>query len=281
MKIIIGIVYVLYISYSIPTIILIIFPVSIDKETEQFIHLTSEDDEFNDFQCFIRSGRKDKMEQFLKGRSVNVLKSKFFIDMRFNERQHKKDVTRDELRRSRAKHQSVENGNIGMDEADGGISQIQMDQLDLKGFNTRMTINALHLAIFSKQIDSLKCLLEHIFEGGLENGKNPVDMIKDLLAEKITLNYHGRCPDSFSFYDRCLHGMNALHLSCHYFSDALELMFDTLQKHRQTCPDISNIVNDKDKTLQFTPLHIAAKKPLVTTARYFYFNHNKGVTIAH
>ena len=265
--------YTYYISYSIPTIILIIFLVSIDKETEMFIHLTSEDDEFNDFQCFIRSGRKDKIEQFLKGRSVNVLKSKFFIDMRFNERQHDKDVTRDELRRSRAKHQSVENGNIGMDEADGCISQIQMDQLDLKGFNTRMTINALHLAIFSKQIDSLKCLLEH--------GKKSVDMIKDLLAEKITLNYHGRCPDSFSFYDRCLHGMNALHLSCHYFSDALELMFDTLQKHRQTCPDISNIVNDKDKTLQFTPLHIAAKKSLVTTARYFLFNHYKGVIITH
>ena len=67
-----------------------------------------------------------------------------------------------------------------MDEADGCISQIQMEQLDLKGFNTRMTINALHLAIFSKQIDSLKCLLEHIFEGGLENGKQPVDMMKDL-----------------------------------------------------------------------------------------------------
>lgn len=264
-----------YLSYSIPKITLKLFFDFVDKETEQFIHLTSEDDEFNDFQCFIRSGHKDRIEQFLKGRSVNVLKSKFFIDMRFNENQRYKDVTRDELRHSSAKYKSVENGNIGMDEADGCISQIQMEQLDLKGFNTRMTINALHLAIFSKQIDSLKCLLEHIFEGELENGKQPVDMIKDLLAEKIMLNYHGRRPDSFSFYDRCLNGMNALHLSCHYFADAFELIFDTLQMHLQTCPDISNIVNDKDKTLQFTPLHIAAKKSLVTTARYFYLGHNK------
>ena len=161
------------------------------------------------------------------------------------------------------------------------IIQEEKKLTERPGFNTRMTINALHLAIFSQQIDSVKCLLEHIFEGELKNGKQQVDMMKDLIAEKIMLDYHGRCPDSFSFYDRCFNGMNALHLSCHYFSEALELIFDTLQKHLQTCPDVSDIVNEKDKTLQFTPLHIAAKKSLVTTARYFLFYHDKGVTITH
>ena len=244
----------------------------IDKETSKFIQLTSENDEMQDFQCFIRMGLKDEIKRFLNGRGVDVLNSKFFIDMRLNENLHDKDVQRDNLRTSSAKHQSIENGNIGLDEADGFIPNIQMNHLESKGFNTRLTVNAVHLAIFAQQYESLKCLLDHIFEGEIEDGRSNDDVVRDTIGGKLSLDHFGFNPDSFSFYDRCLNGMNTLHLSCHYFPEAVETIFDTIYKCLHTCPNMSEIVNDNKNILQFTPLHIAAKKSLVTASRYFKFH---------
>lgn len=213
-----------------------------------------------DFQNFIRAGLKDETQKFLEGQSVDVLKSKFYIDMRFDEKQHDKDVQRDDVHDSTMNEQLMENGGIELKEADQCLELT-------KGFNTRMTINALHLAIFSRQLESVRCLLNHIFESNLEEGKLPEDVINDVIGEKVTLDYGGCNQESFSYYDRCLHGMNALHLSCHYYSKAIELIFDTMFKNNISCPNMEEIVNDKNNILQFAPLHIAAKKSLITASR--------------
>ena len=140
---------------------------SLENETSKFLQLSCENEKMEDFQNFLRAGLKDEIQKFLEGQSVDVLKSKFYIDMRLDEKQHGKDVERDNVRVS-TMEQSMENGEIEMQETDQCLELT-------KGFNTRMTVNALHLAIFSRQLESVRCLLDHIFERKLEDVRDFID----------------------------------------------------------------------------------------------------------
>ena len=127
--------------------------------------------------------------------------------MRLNERQHDKDVHREDFRASGKKYKSLENGAIEMDETDG-FEEMVPKRADSEGFNTRMTINALHLAIFSRQFKSVKCLLDHIFDGQRENGQDYTDAVNDVIGDKVTLQHYEFKAEDFSYYDRCMNGMD-------------------------------------------------------------------------
>ena len=137
--------------------------------------------------------------------------------------------------------------------------------------NQTMTINALHLAILSKQSGAVKCIMNHTLFNENKDKENAVSTLIELLSNEVEIDYH---TDTFTKHEQALDGMNALHLCCQYHPDALHVIFEAITDYEKKCSNDQNvcmplkaILDRKNRVMNTTPLHIAVKRSLVDAVR--------------
>ena len=214
---------------------------------------------------------ENHIDTFLKTRDRNILHSKFYIDMKLNVASAKKLETDNVAVATNSSNPDI--ANALLEEGELGLESFTGSNVDLTGNrvspkrNTTMAVNALQLAILAKQSVAVKCIMNHIFLNEIWDEKQFSETLYAVLGAHVLLDFHGLDPDLFSNYDRYLDRMNALHLSCQYHPEAIEIMFDTIHKHNVIRTNLLSLVNAKTNVMAYAPLHIAAKKSLTNVAR--------------
>jgi hypothetical protein len=135
-----------------------------------------------------------------------------------------------------------------------------------------LEVNALHLAILAKQADAVKCILECILSDQSLEEKNKADTIIFMLCDIVILKEPYKLFGTmFRGSDYSLDQMNAYHLSCQFYPDAIEILYDVLCNHEGEISGIAfldyfkdNIqtklaLKAKNNVMNYTPLHIAAQ----------------------
>ena len=138
-------------------------------------------------------------------------------------------------------------------------------------YNQTMTLNALHLAILSKQSGSVKCIMNHTLSNENKDNPNVVNTLIRLLSNEVEIDYK---TDKFTKHEQALDGMNALHLCCQYHPDALNVIFEAITDYEKKCSNdqtigmaLKTILEHKNRVMDTTPLHIAVKRSLVDAVR--------------
>ena len=147
---------------------------------------------------------------------------------------------------------------------------------DYNSYNATLTVNTLHLAIISRQKSSVEKVLEKISHLPASPGPEMGNSLLDILADEVILQQY-RTENSdipqrldenkFNICDRILNKMNALHLACQFYPEAVELIFKAMYKKEIPPDDISRLTLHNGNCLQYTPLHIASKLSLLEPAR--------------
>ena len=119
-----------------------------------------------------------------------------------------------------------------------------------------LTVTPFHMAIMERQTSIVRIFMEklvmEIKDGGLNN-------LIEVLRKPVALTIPGNV-NKYSKDDVSLDGMNAFHLSAKYSISALKVIFRYLNANRlMDESSIKDLLEAKDKHLQQTPLHIAAK----------------------
>ena len=126
--------------------------------------------------------------------------------------------------------------------------------------NTYLEVNVLHLSIIAQQTASIQWIMDNI---SIDSARF-CESLKMMLNDRIFLEN----AKLFGTNDQSLHGMNALHLSSQYFSEAMKIIFETIYKYGFLHANLLNIVQDNENSLKLTPLHIAARKSSLKAAKY-------------
>ena len=147
---------------------------------------------------------------------------------------------------------------------------------DYNGYNATLTVNTLQLAIISRQKSSVEKVLEKISHvtasSGPEMGNSLLDILTDEVIFQKCRTENSDTPqrldeNKFNIHDRILHGMNALHLACQFYPEAVEFIFKAIYKKEIPPDDISKLTLHNGNCLHYTPLHIASKLSLLEPAR--------------
>ena len=147
---------------------------------------------------------------------------------------------------------------------------------DYNSYNATLTVNTLQLAIISRQKSSVKRVLEKISDipgsPGPEIGNSLLNILTDeaiLQKYKTENSYIPQTLDEnkFNMCDRILHGMNALHVACQFYPEAVELIFGAMYKKEIPPDEISKLILHNENCLKYTPLHLASKLSLLEPAR--------------
>ena len=232
------------------------------NEKSSKVEIKCEEDKNELFQRALRAGHNI----IIRTEDWYIFTSKFFIDMCLTTKSSY-NINTNVNRVSNANN--VSDNNAFLEEGSTGMTNIENSGTKENKFNTRMTVNALHLAIFAKQSGVIKSLIDHVFSSAI--GNEDTSFVFKFLGEKVVLDFNGLNEDQFSNYDRSLNKMNALHLSCRYHPDAIKILFDAIkqsnEKHNAEQPCLSSIVNHKENILGKAPLHITAKKSFIDATR--------------
>ena len=238
----------------------------------------------------------DQLEILSKKENLDVENLKFVIRLRFgktssltDENTCKKETTIDAFKgRRNTFDQSVitfeqENvkDNVGSENTkiveDGRINSVQGELLlrastlpaafenqsnEISPYNSALIVNPLHLAIIARQKTSVQWIISHALKDKKRfNGSSKC--FRSLLGDKIFLSNANK----FSQRDQMLNGMNAFHLSSQYFSEALTVIFETLDTYDISLGNVLKYVRDNGNIFKHTPLHVAARKSSVRAAR--------------
>ena len=119
-----------------------------------------------------------------------------------------------------------------------------------------LTVTPFHMAIMEKQSTIVRIFLEKLItemkDGGISN-------LVEVLKKPVVLNIPGDL-NQYSKDDIALDGMNVFHLSARYSIPSLKVIFKYLSINRLLDnTSIKELLEAKDKHLQQSPLHIAAK----------------------
>ena len=119
-----------------------------------------------------------------------------------------------------------------------------------------LTVTLFHMAIMERQPSIVRLFMEKLVMNTKEEDKNIV--IEDL-KKSVVLSIPGDL-NKYSKDDVCLDGMNAFHLAAKYSIASLNMIFRYLNASSlMDETSIKDLLETKDKHLQQTPLHIAAK----------------------
>ena len=119
--------------------------------------------------------------------------------------------------------------------------------------NQTMTVNALHLAILSKQSGAVKCIMNHTLFNENKDKENAVSTLIELLSNEVEIDYH---TDKFTKHEQALDGMNALHLCCQYHPDALHVIFEAITDYEKKCSNDQRFIQKRNTTYRIHSLEI-------------------------
>ena len=120
-----------------------------------------------------------------------------------------------------------------------------------------LTITPFHMAVMAKQVSIVNLFMEKLVQHAM-NG-NGLDQLEGVLGKKVLLTFP-KNPKCYSKDDVSVDGMNVFHLTAKYCIPALKIIFRFLNVHGLIDKQgIKELLQEKDKHLQQTPLHIAAK----------------------
>ena len=117
-----------------------------------------------------------------------------------------------------------------------------------------MKMFPIHLAILAKQNQIVKILLNHASKTSKFSGDNT----KKMLTHRTEICFPQGHPQIFHEDDRMLDGMNPLHVAAKYHSKSLYTIIQFLIQE-DLIDDLICLLEETDKHLGNTPLHVAAK----------------------
>ena len=124
----------------------------------------------------------------------------------------------------------------------------------------------LHLAVMSNQRKVLRVMLQHV--ANIEEEEECSNALVQVLGTKTSVVFTGGEAITYDKDDRSLDGMNAFHLASKYDPKAIEVIFDILSTSHVTYSEVLELLEEKDKHLEQTPLHVAVKHSTSNAARY-------------
>ena len=242
------------------------------------------------FQMFLRAGAKGHIKTFLKQQGLDILKSKFFIHTNLREIKRKgstlpTNIIQDDSGEQSIPTQPEEEGSVVLESKGTKIlSNYEIVICDessnlVTNHNAKIHLNALHVAILAQQGRAVKCILNCIITDEKEDEQTKRSILLNILRTNIELeNVSNISSDinNFTNDNLCLKGMNAFHLACQCFPKSIEIFSEMLCEHEGKCllpvletfiTQLKNVVEGKNRD-GYTPLHIAATKLSVESARY-------------
>ena len=240
---------------------------------------------------------EDGIRKTLQHRGVGVLKTTYVVDMKLREfRNPLKSLLSDytgnksTLEKVNSSDSSDYTGNQSRLEKVGSsdssnrpeVENEEVVTTDGKNHNAALHVAPFHLAILAQQYKSIKCILDYVFQCQDVDKDEKVEIIRSLYDQKILLDKKSKIESRFSRYDQSLNKMNAFHLACQFYPNAMLTFHKTFsdQQSRSSPSGVDKLleqfkvnVNEKTDGSEKTPLHIAAKKSLTRQARYLEFNH--------
>ena len=131
-----------------------------------------------------------------------------------------------------------------------------------------LTITPFHMAVMAKQVSIVNLFMEKLVQHAMN--ENGLDKLEGVLGKKVLLTFP-KNPKYYSKDDVSVDGMNVFHLTAKYCIPALKVIFRFLNAHGLIDKQgIKDLLQEKDKHLQQTPLHIAAKCSSSEATRLVY-----------
>jgi hypothetical protein len=249
-----------------------------DKEKEDEVVVRCQDENNDNFQLHLRAGMTDVVDKCLEERGMEILNSGFTISLTLR-------AVGDNVKKGESApllgHMSGScTGNSSINDAEeGAVTEGPINHSKMKSksnkHNANIHVNALLLAILAQQRKSVECILKYIFRGEIEEGQSTCDELEKVLGKRVEIENVANVTKHDSF----LNNMNLFHLSCYYYPEAIQILQElccstdgalgtrvgNLLRHLK---DIEMKRQQNGDGFKCTPLHIAAGKSNVKSARY-------------
>ena len=146
-------------------------------------------------------------------------------------------------------------------------------EVTTKSENSEILVTPLHLAIISKRINVIQVIFDYIVNtvGGEE--KERMMKVSNALQEELQKPVELIFFDPEKTYDkedRSVDGMNAIHLACKYYPNAIPIMLHILKEQGVGTYTQNTVLQKTDKHLMQTALHVAARSSTSVATRYIY-----------
>ena len=238
------------------------------------------------FQMYLRAGMEDRIQSFLEQQGLDILKTKFllYINLRVTRWEiatYTKTGITDDSGTQQIPAVPIEGINSVLEDSNIQTNNeitICDGSSNFEGnYNTKVHLNAIQLAILVQQGAAVECILKCILRGEAEEDYKS-RILLDIIESKVEIenvsNISSERNQVVMDY-MCLQDMNVFHLSCQFFPKALEILAEVLCEHsgrysvtalERFAYHLKEVVKKKNSS-GYTPLHIAAKKSLVVSAR--------------
>jgi hypothetical protein len=248
-----------------------------------------QDENNNDFQLHLRAGMTDFVDKCLEERGLEILNSRFTINLTLREAgKGNVSVLNDNIQKDAGapllKHiRGCCTGETTINDAEEGTSTDlktnDNNSCATKEHNSNIHVNALLLAILTQQRKSVECILKYICRE-IEKSQSICDQFQKVFSEKVQIQNVASVTPGLTHvtkYDSFLNNMNLFHLSCYYYPEAIQILQELCcstdggraEYHLKQFQFTKEMVKQhNDERFKCTPLHIAAGKSNVKSARY-------------
>jgi ankyrin repeat protein len=135
-----------------------------------------------------------------------------------------------------------------------------------------LTLTPFHMAVMAKQTSIVNLFMEKLVQHAMN--ESGLDKLKMVLGKVVLLTFP-KNPKYYSKDDVSVDGMNVFHLTAKYCIPALKIIFRFLNAHGLIDKQgIKELLQEQDKHLQQTPLHIAAKCSSLEAIRLVLYIRN-------
>ena len=255
-----------------------------DEAVDEIV-VRCQDENNNDFQLYLRAGMTGAVNKCLKKRGLEILNSQFTINI---------SLTEVASRNVAGSNDNVQNdagepflghltgsctGSTANNDAEKGANanlQTNDNNICLSNVhNVNIHVNALHLAILTRQRGSVEFILKYIC-CEIEKVPSNCDQFLKVLGERVKIENVADINPELTNVFKFLINMNLFHLSCYYYPEAIRILHKLCCSTDRTGDEhvLGHLIGMKmteqhnDDRFKCTPLHIAAKKSNVNTARY-------------
>ena len=122
---------------------------------------------------------------------------------------------------------------------------------------TMMDVSAFQLAILSKQLSVITCMLQLLAPPNRKGDLNNHEVLQ-ILGNKTVVKFSDKTSATlYTEEDSMLDGRNSFHLAVRFFPQCLGILIEFLEKHRLHT-EMQELLERKDQQIQKTPLHMAS-----------------------